>query len=364
MTTLADLNAATDQRFTARDFALESGGKLPEMTLIFDTYGRLAPDGANAILVTHGYTGSHRAAGPPTSANPAGGWWKGLIGPGLAIDTDRYFVVSSNMLGSSYGSTGPNSVNPATGKPYGPDFPDITLGDIVRAQRLMLDSLGVRHLVAVAGQSFGGFQAFQWAISYPDFMEGIVASVTAPKGSGGEASVKALLAQLAADPNWNGGWHYERGGMPATMTALRMDTLRRYGTNEILAATVPDPPRPRGPHARDGRAVGARVRPELAGDPAQGDGPLRRRARPREDPRPGALRPVAHGRPLPAVDGPRRHGQAERGRRGRHLRGDRQRLRPPGLGRRLREVGPGPEGVPRPRRPVRTASTASRLAAS
>ena len=211
------------------------------MTLIFDTYGRLAPDGANAILVTHGYTGSHRAAGPPTSANPAGGWWKGLIGPGLAIDTDRYFVVSSNMLGSSYGSTGPNSVNPATGKPYGPDFPDITLGDIVRAQRLMLDSLGVRHLVAVAGQSFGGFQAFQWAISYPDFMEGIVASVTAPKGSGGEASVKALLAQLAADPNWNGGWHYERGGIPATMTALRMDTLRRYGTNEILAATVPDP---------------------------------------------------------------------------------------------------------------------------
>ena len=241
MTTLADLHAATDQRFTARNFALESAGALPEMTLIFDTYGRLAADGANAVLVTHGYTGSHRAAGPPTPANPAGGWWQGLIGPGLAIDTNRYFVVSSNMLGSSYGSTGPSSVNPATGKPYGPDFPDITLGDIVRAQRLMLDSLGVRHLIAVAGQSFGGFQAFQWAISYPDFMEGIVASVTAPKGSGGEASVKALIAQLAADPNWNGGWHYERGGIPATMTALRMETLTRYGTKEILAATVADP---------------------------------------------------------------------------------------------------------------------------
>jgi homoserine O-acetyltransferase/O-succinyltransferase len=241
MTTLAELSAATDRTFTARDFSLESGGTLPVMTLIFDTYGRLDPDGANAILVTHGYTGSHRAAGPPTPANPAGGWWKGLIGPGLAIDTDRYFVVSSNMLGSSYGSTGPNSVNPATGKPYGPAFPDITLGDIVRAQRLMLDSLGVRRLVAVAGQSFGGFQAFQWAISYPDFLEGIVASVTAPKGFGGEASVKALLAELAADPDWNGGWHYDRGGMRDTMTALRIDTLRRYGTSEILAATVPDP---------------------------------------------------------------------------------------------------------------------------
>ena len=169
MTTFAELHAATDRRFTARNFALEGGGVLPEMTLAFDTYGRLATDGANAILVTHGYTGSHRAAGPPTTANPAGGWWKSLIGPGLALDTDRYFVVSSNMLGSSYGSTGPASVNPATGKPYGPDFPDITLGDIVRAQRLMLDDLGVRHLIAVAGQSFGGFQAFQWAIDVSRF---------------------------------------------------------------------------------------------------------------------------------------------------------------------------------------------------
>src|SRR5262245_46592386 len=115
--TATDLNAATDRTFTARNFALEGGGTLPEMTLIFDTYGRLAADGANAILVTHGYTGSHRAAGPATAANPAGGWWKGLIGPGLAIDTNRYYVVSSNMLGSSYGSTGPSSVNPATGKP-------------------------------------------------------------------------------------------------------------------------------------------------------------------------------------------------------------------------------------------------------
>ena len=241
MTTLADLNAVTDHQFTAHNFALEGGGVLPEMTLAFDTYGRLATDGANAILVTHGYTGSHRAGGPPRPGNPAGGWWKNLIGPGLAIDTDRYFVVSSNMLGSSYGSTGPGSLNPATGKPYGPEFPDITLGDIVRAQRLMLDDLGVRHLVAVAGQSFGGFQAFQWAVSYPDFMDGIVATVTAPRGHGGEATLRALVAQLESDPNWNGGWPYERGGIPATLTALRLDTLRRYGQNEILAATLPDP---------------------------------------------------------------------------------------------------------------------------
>jgi homoserine O-acetyltransferase len=235
------LNAVTDRRFTARSFGLEGGAVLPEMTLAFETYGRLAADGANAILITHGYTGSHRAAGPPTPQNPAGGWWDGLIGPGKAIDTDRYFAVASNMLGSSYGSTGPGSIDPETGKPYGPDFPDLTLADIVRAQRLMLDSLGVRHLVAVAGQSYGGFQGFQWGISYPDFLDGIVAAVTSPRGLGGPASVSALLAELGADPNWNGGWHYGRGGMTETVIALRTDTLRRYGTNEILAAAIPDP---------------------------------------------------------------------------------------------------------------------------
>jgi homoserine O-acetyltransferase len=235
------LNAVVDRRFTARHFALESGVVLPEMTLAFETYGRLTADGANAILVTHGYTGSQHAAGPPTPTDPNGGWWNGLIGPGKAIDTDRYFVVASNMLGSAYGSTGPASLNPATGKPYGPDFPDITLGDIVHAQRLMLESLRVQHLVAVAGLSFGGFQAFQWAVTFPEFMSGIVASVTAPRGFGGEESVKALLAELAADPNWNGGWYYDRGGLPATLTALRMDTLKRYGAGAIVAATIPDP---------------------------------------------------------------------------------------------------------------------------
>ncbi|MEK7446213.1 MAG: alpha/beta fold hydrolase [candidate division NC10 bacterium] len=235
------LHAVVDQRFTVHDFTLESGVILPEMTLAYETYGHLAPDGRNAILATHGYTSSAHAAGPPTPTDPNGGWWDGLIGPGKTIDSDRWFVVASNMLGSSYGSTGPSTVNPATGKPYGPDFPDITLGDVVRAQRLMLDSLGVRHLGAVAGLSFGGFQAFQWAVSYPDFMDGIGAVVTAPKGFGGEASVKALLAQLSTDPSWNDGWHYDRGGILGTMTALRLDTLKRYGMNEILAATILDP---------------------------------------------------------------------------------------------------------------------------
>jgi homoserine O-acetyltransferase len=210
------------------------------MTLAFETYGTLAADGRNAILITHGFTSSHHAAGKyaPTDATP--GFWNGLIGPGKTVDTNRWFVVSSNVLGSSYGSTAPASINPATGKRYGPDFPTITMGDIVRAQRLLLDGLGVRHLVAVAGPSYGGFQAFQWAVQYPDFMHGIVPVVTAPKARAG-ASVDELVNVFAKDPNWNGGWHYDRGGIPATMTAMRVGTLKRYGQNEILAARFPDP---------------------------------------------------------------------------------------------------------------------------
>ena len=223
-------------------FKLELGHTLSELVLAYETHGRLAADGRNAILVTHGFTSSHHAAGP-SAPGEAPGWWDGLIGPGKTIDTDRLFVVSSNMLGSSYGSTAPASVNPATGRRYGPDFPDITLGDIVRAQRELLDSLGVRHLVAVAGPSFGGYQAFQWAVTYPEFMHGVVAAVTAPKGPGNDSGVRALVERFAADRGWNGGWYYDTGGIPATMTALRMETLRRYGQNEVLGGAFPDPAR-------------------------------------------------------------------------------------------------------------------------
>jgi homoserine O-acetyltransferase/O-succinyltransferase len=119
------------KRFSTRNFRLESGESLPELTLAYESYGTLAPNGRNAILATHGYTSSQHAAGLDANGEP--GWWDGLIGPGKAIDTDKYFVVSSNMLGSSYGSTAPASINPQTGMRYGPDFPDYSLVDIVTA---------------------------------------------------------------------------------------------------------------------------------------------------------------------------------------------------------------------------------------
>jgi len=234
------LDNVVKRTFTAYGFKLDSGRVLPEMTLAYETYGRLAPDGRNAILVTHGFTSSQHAAGKYTPGDAAAGSWDGLIGPGKAIDTTRYFAVSSNMLGSSYGSTAPRSTNPATGKPYGPDFPDITVRDIVRAQKLLLESLHVTHLVAVAGPSYGGFQAFQWAVTYPGFMHGIVPVVTAPKYRSGAESAQQMVANFAKDPGWNGGWYYDTGGIPKTLAALRYDTLLRYGQNEILAVRIPD----------------------------------------------------------------------------------------------------------------------------
>ena len=234
--------------FTIRDFALECGKVLPEATIAYETYGRLDATGRNAVLLAHGFTSSHHAAGRYAADKaPRGlfehepGWWEALVGPGRAIDTDRLFAVSSNMLGSSYGSTNPASLDPATGKPYGPDFPPITLADMVRAQRLLLEHLGVRHLVAVAGPSFGGYQAFQWAVTFPDFMDGIVAAVTAPKGSGGERAVQDLIAQLGQHPNWNGGFYYDKGGIRTAMIEFRVATLKRYGIEQQLMEPYPDP---------------------------------------------------------------------------------------------------------------------------
>jgi homoserine O-acetyltransferase len=235
------MESVVKQTWTTRDFRLESGEVLPELTLAYERYGRLAADGRNAVLITHGLTSSQHAAGTYSPADQTAGWWDGLIGPGKAIDTNRYFVVASNMLGSSYGSTAPASIDPRTGRRYGPDFPDITLRDMVTAQKAMLDTLGVQHLVAVAGPSFGGYQAFQWAVTYPDAMRGIVAAVTAPRGGGGQQAVEMLRKRLATQPAWNGGWHYDHGGIVPTMTELRIETLQRYGTNEVLARTIADP---------------------------------------------------------------------------------------------------------------------------
>lgn len=241
------IDGVESRLFRGKRFRLQSGVELPELVLAYETYGTLAPDGRNAVLVTHGFTSNHHFAGTyrPGGA-PKGlrdddvGSWDKLIGPGKPIDTNKVFVISSNMLGSSYGSTAPASLNPETCKPYGPDFPRITVADIVNAQKELLDSLGVTHLVAVAGPSYGGFQAFQWAVSYPAFMHGIVPVVTAPRSATTPEITAALRARLAKDPNWNGGWYYDRGGIKSVMTEIRVETLKNYGIEARLRPHYPN----------------------------------------------------------------------------------------------------------------------------
>ena len=213
---------------TFSDFRLRNGEVMPEVTLAYCTRGTLAPDGRNAVLVTHGYTSGHRMI--ESGKGSSEGTWSELVGPGASIDTDRCFVVCSNMLGSSYGSTNAASRDPRTGRPYGSLFPHITLPDIVSAQHHLLDHLGVRHLRAVVGPSYGGFQAFQWAVTFPDFMDGIVPVVSSPRAQSRDR-VATLLARFERDPNWHGGDYYDTPGMFETMCALRIETLKRYGMN-------------------------------------------------------------------------------------------------------------------------------------
>jgi homoserine O-acetyltransferase len=236
-----DIGTVEDRFFTLRDFRLTKGGAMQEATIAYETYGRLAPHGRNAVLLTHGFTSSHHQAGRnPANGNNTGAW-DGLVGPGKAIDTDKLFVVASNMLGSSFGSTNAASRNPATGQPYGPDFPDITIRDIVAAQKALLDSLGVRHLVAVAGPSYGGYQAFQWAVAYPDFMDAIVPVNTAPWASvNTDKQLAEIEARLATDPEWHGG-RYAKGACKTALTEIRLETLKRYGNDEVLKPRFPDP---------------------------------------------------------------------------------------------------------------------------
>ena len=209
---------------------LDSGRDLPEVRMAYETYGTLAPAKDNVILVCHALSGDAHAAGwsddpnAPTTVDGVGaaergksglGWWDGMIGPGKAFDTDRYFVLCSNLIGSCRGSTGPGSTDPGTGRPYGATFPVLTVGDMVRAQRALLQELGIERLVAVSGGSLGGMQALEWAVAYPDLVEGIVPiACTARLGTQGVAWNAIARNAIISDPDWQGGAYAGTGRRP------------------------------------------------------------------------------------------------------------------------------------------------------
>lgn len=219
-------------------YTLESGTVLPDVQVAYVTHGTLNADGSNGVLVTHGYTSGPSMLSP--GHHTAEGSWASLLGPGRPLDTDRFFFVCSNMLGSAFGTTGPRSIDPATGAPWGESFPRITLRDIVGVQHRLLRKLGVRHLHAVTGPSYGGWQALQWALEHPDMVDGIgvmMSGLTHPA----DLSAEATRARFATSPEWHGGNYYAHGGMVRTLFDMRMQTLRNYGLERLYEDRLPEP---------------------------------------------------------------------------------------------------------------------------
>ncbi len=193
-------------RFPAdQPLRLDSGASLGPLEIAYKTYGHLNADKSNAILVCHALTGDqHVASTHPTTGKP--GWWSRIVGPGLPLDPDRHFIISSNVIGGCMGTTGPASINPATGDAYGPTFPVITIADMVRAQAMLVEELGIETLFTVIGGSMGGMQVVQWAADFPEKIFSAICIATAPRHSAQNIAFHEVGRQaIMADPNWCGG---------------------------------------------------------------------------------------------------------------------------------------------------------------
>jgi homoserine O-acetyltransferase len=201
------------------ELILQSGERLGPITVAYEAYGRLNEQRSNAILILHALSGDAHAAGL-YEGNEEPGWWDDMIGPGKAFDTNRYFVICSNVLGGCKGSTGPSTVNPKTGKKYGLDFPIITISDMVKVQKLLIDHLKIDQLLSVAGGSMGGMQALEWLAAYPDRLKSAIVIATALKHSPQQIAFHEVGRQaIMADPHWKAG-HYYGGRIPAKGLAV------------------------------------------------------------------------------------------------------------------------------------------------
>ena len=214
---------------------LDSGARLGPVTIAYETAGELNETRSNAVLILHALSGDSHVAGYYSEQDAKPGWWDIMVGPGKGIDTNKYFVVCSNILGSCMGSTGPSSLCPVTGKPYGLDFPVVTIGDMVRAQKKLLDHLGIEKLLAVIGGSIGGMQVLEWAVRYPEMLHAAIPLATTMRHSALAIAFNEVARQsIMADPKWNDGNYYD-GPKPATGLAVaRMVGHVTYLSDEAM----------------------------------------------------------------------------------------------------------------------------------
>jgi homoserine O-acetyltransferase len=220
------ITQATTATFDALE--LDCGVTLSPVEIAYETYGELNSDKSNAILIEHAFSGDAHAAGED-------GWWSNMIGPGKGFDTDRYFVICSNVIGGCRGTTGPGSVNPATGCPWAMSFPPVTIADMVRLQKKLIDHLGISRLLAVAGGSMGGMQALEWAVTFPDSVLAALPVATTARHSAQQIAFNEVGRQaIMADPDWNEGNYYDQRPPGRGLSVARMVGHITYMSDESM----------------------------------------------------------------------------------------------------------------------------------
>jgi len=217
------------------EMILESGARLGPVTIAYETCGELNDDKSNAVLICHALSGDSHVAGYYSEDDPKPGWWDIMVGPGKGIDTDKYFIVCSNILGSCIGSTGPCTYNPKTVEPYGLDFPVVTIGDMVKCQKVLMDHLGIKKILSVIGGSIGGMQVLEWCVSYPEMVVSAIPLATTTRHSALAIAFNEVARQaIMADPSWNNGDYYSGSKPDLGLAVARMIGHITYLSDESM----------------------------------------------------------------------------------------------------------------------------------
>jgi homoserine O-acetyltransferase len=217
------------------EITLESGTRLGPVTIAYETCGQLNDDKNNVVLICHALSGDSHVAGYYSEDDPKPGWWDIMVGPGKGIDTDKYFIICSNILGSCIGSTGPCTYNPKTVEPYGLDFPVVTIGDMVKCQKALLDHLGIKKILSAIGGSIGGMQVLEWCVSYPEMVVSAIPLATTTRHSALAIAFNEVARQaIMADPNWNNGDYYSGSKPDLGLAVARMIGHITYLSDESM----------------------------------------------------------------------------------------------------------------------------------